>query len=52
MRTRLQQQCAQQVRKTIAKAIHAFSQGFFEESWRLLSLLATLCRHLYKVAIH
>jgi hypothetical protein len=39
MKTRLQQQRAQLVRKTIAKAIHAFSQGFFQKSWQLLSLL-------------
>lgn len=39
MKTRLQQQRAQLVRKTIAKAIHAFSQGFFKKRWQLLSLL-------------
>jgi hypothetical protein len=42
MKTRLHQQHACQIRNTIAKAIHAFSRGFFAESWHLLSVLDTL----------
>lgn len=55
MKTRLSQMRAHTVRKTIAKAIHMFSQGFFTESWHLLSALEPLSlsdndlKHIHKV---
>lgn len=39
MKTRRQQQREQRIRKTLAKAINAFSKGFFSQSWELLSVL-------------
>ncbi len=39
MKTRRQQQREQHIRKTLAKAINAFSKGFFSQSWELLSVL-------------
>jgi hypothetical protein len=39
MKTGQQQQQEQYIRKTLAKAIKAFSQGFFSQSWDLLSVL-------------
>lgn len=42
MKTRFHQAHARLIRKTIAKAIHAFSGGFFAESWQLLTALEPL----------
>lgn len=39
MKTGRQKQREQYVRKILAKAIKAFSQGFFSQSWELLSVL-------------
>jgi len=42
MKTESQKQRARKVRKTLAKAINKFSQGFFSESWQILSELESL----------
>ena len=39
MKTRHQHQHEQHVRKTLAKAINAFSKGFFSHRWELLSVV-------------